>query len=436
MSATGAALLAGAFVAYAFLAARLERVWISAPIVFVAVGLVLGPSVSGLVFTNAQNEPVLVLTELTLAVLLFADASTVKLREVRDDARLPERLLGFGLPLTIALGAVVAAPLLGVPWAQAALIGTILAPTDAALGLAVVTDRAVPARIRRALNVESGLNDGIATPIVTLLLTIVATEEGVEAGSWVADASKELGLAVLAAIVVGGVGGRAFAAARARGWTSHVSDDLAVLSLALLAYLGSVAIGGNGFVAAFIGGLTFGAASASGSRSVDGEDPREPIEFTETVGMFASFFVWAVFGAVFVGPVLTEGPAVNAAIYAVLSLTIVRMLPVAVALVRAGLRPDTVAFVGWFGPRGLASVVFSLLALEELQATPTAETLLEVATLTILASVVLHGLSAKPLAAGYGARVRADPDAVELAQVREPRVRRRTLTEAGGPPGT
>lgn len=430
MSAIGAALLAGAFVAYAFLAARLERIWISAPIVFVAVGFVLGPSVSDLVFTNAESEPVLVLTELTLAVLLFADASTVKLREVRDDARLPERLLGFGLPLTIALGAVVAAPLLAVPWAQAALIGTILAPTDAALGLAVVTDRAVPARIRRALNVESGLNDGIATPFVTLFLTIVATEEGVEAGSWVADASKELGFAVMAAIVVGGVGGRMFTAARARGWTSRVSADLGILSLALLAYEGSVAIGGNGFVAAFFGGLIFGAASASGSRSADGEDLREPVEFTETVGMFASFLVWTVFGALFVGPVVTEGPAVDAVVYAVLSLTIVRMLPVAVALVRTGLRPDTVAFVGWFGPRGLASVVFSLLALEELQGTPIAEPLLEVATLTVMGSVVLHGLSAKPLAARYGARVRAVPDAIELAQVSEPRVRRRALADA------
>jgi len=407
MTAIGAALLAGAFVGYAFLAARLERMWISGPIVFVAVGFVLGPGVSDLAFTSAESEPVLVLTELTLAILLFADASTVRLREVRDDARMPERLLGVGLPLTVALGAAIAAPLLGIPWAQAALIATILAPTDAALGLAVVTDRAVPGRIRRALNVESGLNDGIATPFVTLFLTIVATEEAVEAGSWFVDASKELGFAVVAAIVVGGVGGWMFAAARDRGWTSRASEGLAVLSLALLAYEGSVAIGGNGFVAAFFGGLAFGAASALGSRSADGPDPREPIEFTDTVGLFASFFVWAVFGALFVGPVLTEGPAVDAVVYALLSLTIVRMLPVSVALLGTGLRRDSVAFIGWFGPRGLASVVFSLLALEELHRTPIAGSLVEVATLTILGSVVLHGLSAKRLAAAYGARVDA-----------------------------
>jgi sodium/hydrogen antiporter len=423
----GAGILAAAFVVYALLADRLERWWVSAPIVFVATGFVLGPSVSGLAFPDAQNELVLLLTELTLAILLFADAATVRLRDLEDDAALPGRLLGIGLPLTIVLGALVAS-ILGGPWAQAALIGTILAPTDAALGLAVVTDRAVPGRIRRALNVESGLNDGIATPFVTLFLTIVATEETVKAGSWVVDAGKELGLAVVAAAAIGGAGGLAFSAARARGWTSSVSEELAVLSLALLVYEGAVAIGGNGFVAAFGGGLLFGAVSRS--QRPDETDAAEAVVFTETVGMFASFVVWTIFGALFVGPVLTHAPAIDAVIYAALSLTVVRMVPVAVALAGTSLRADTVAVIGWFGPRGLASVVFSLIALEELHGTPLVQPLLEVTTLTILGSVVLHGLSAKPLAAWYGATIRATPDAPELAQVGEPRVRRRALAGA------
>ena len=427
---TGVAVIAAAFAGYALLAARLDRAWISAPIVFVATGFLLGPSVLGIVEPSGERETLLHLTELTLAILLFADAATVRLKRLREDAALPGRLLGIGLPLTIALGTVLAAPILGVPWAVAALIGTILAPTDAALGLAVVTDRAVPVRIRRALNVESGLNDGIATPFVSLFLTIVATEEAVRTGSWVVGAAIELGLAVVAALVVGGLGGLAFAMARARSWTTPVSEQLAVLALAVLSYVGAVAIGGNGFVAAFAGGLVF--AFASSARDAKLGDPiatetREAVEFTETIGLFASFVVWVIFGALFVGPVLTRTPALEAVIYAVASLTVIRMLPVAVALLGMGFRRDTIAFIGWFGPRGLASVVFSLLALDELARTTVAPRLLEVATLTILGSVLLHGVTARPLAAIYGRRVQADPDAVELVTVSEPRVRRKAL---------
>ena len=430
---TGVAVIAVVFVAYALLAARLDRAWISAPIVFVAAGLLLGPSVLGLVDPHGERETLLHLTELTLAILLFADAATVRLSRLREDAALPGRLLGIGLPLTIALGTLLAVPILGVPWAVAALIATILAPTDAALGLAVVTDRAVPVRIRRALNVESGLNDGIATPFVSLFLTIVATEEAVRTGSWVVGAAIELGLAVVAALVVGGLGGLAFATARARSWTTPASEELAVLALAVLSYVGAVAVGGNGFVAAFAGGLVFAFTSSVRDAKLGdpiGAETREAIEFTETVGVFASFVVWVIFGALFVGPVLTRTPALEAVIYAVASLTVIRMLPVAIALLGMRLRRDTIAFIGWFGPRGLASVVFSLIALDELARTAVAPKLLEVATLTILGSVVLHGVTARPLAAVYGRRVRAEPDAVELVKVSEPRVRRKAL--AGG----
>jgi sodium/hydrogen antiporter len=261
----------------------------------------------------------------------------------------------------------------------------------------------------------------------------VATEEAVRTGSWVVGAALELGLAVVAALVVGGLGGLAFSTARARSWTTPVSEELAVLALAVFSYVGAVAVGGNGFVAAFAGGLVFAfASSPRDGRLGDrlGTETREAVEFTETVGLFASFVVWVVFGALFVGPVLTRTPAVEAVIYAVASLTVIRMLPVAIALVGLRLRTDTVAFIGWFGPRGLASVVFSLIALDELARTTIAPKLLEVATLTILGSVVLHGVTARPLAALYGRRVQADPDAVELVRVTEPRVRRKAL--AGG----
>jgi NhaP-type Na+/H+ or K+/H+ antiporter len=417
----GSVVLLVIFAVYALLAQRLDRIWISGPMVFVASGLILGPEGAGWLDMSLDSEVVLTFTEITLAALLFADATSVPLRAIEADAGVPGRLLSVGLLLTIAAGTVVG--LLIVPdlgWSGAALIAAVLAPTDAALGMAVVTDRAVPVRIRRALNIESGLNDGIATPFVTVFLAAVLSAEGVEGGSWVAEAALELGLAVVVAVVVGGLGGRLLSIAAERGWTSSASEQFFVLVVALLAYVGAVEIGGNGFVSAFTAGLVFGAAG--------GARRRDAIGFTEDVALFASFVVWVVFGASFVGPVLAGPVDASFVIYALLSLTVIRMAPVAVALIGKGFAAATVGFMGWFGPRGLASVVFTLLAVEELADTPIDLPLFEVATWTILLSVILHGLSARPLAAAYGTRIGSrDPSAPELVDVPEPRVRRRHL---------
>ena len=417
---TGSAILVGVFLVYGVMAARLDRWFVSAPIFFLFAGLALGPSGANKLPLDLDSETTLVITELTLGVLLFADAATVRLREVEGDARLPGRLLLVGLPLTIVLGTVAARMLFPeAGWAAAALIGTILAPTDAALGLAVVTNTGVPARIRRALNVESGLNDGIATPFVTLFLALLVSEEGLSTQHWATEATKQIGLALVVAALVGIVGGKLIVLARRRGWTTSGSEQLGVLALALLSYLGSVAIGGNGFVAAFVGGLLLGASTTA---------MLQPVEFTETIGLVASFFVWTIFGALFVGPVLAGHIDPIAILYAILSLSLVRMVPVAAALAGIGLRRDTVAFMGWFGPRGLASVVFTLIAVEELHGTGSIpDALTQLATWTILLSVVAHGVSAGPLARIYGRRVRAAGAIPELADAPEPRVRRRSL---------
>jgi sodium/hydrogen antiporter len=415
---TGAAILAGVAVVYALLAKRVDRWSISAPIVFMVAGLVLGPDATGLLELSLDQEATLELTEVTLALLLFADASTLQLRELEDDAGIPGRLLGIGLPLTLALGAITA--FLIFPndgWAFAALVAAILAPTDAALGMAVVTNPAVPGRIRRALNVESGLNDGIVTPFVALFLASVVSEKGHSSGGWVVEAIGEIGLALVAAVVAGVVGGKLAALAHDRGWTSPTFEQLVVLALALLSFQGAVAIGGNGFVAAFAGGLLFNAAS--------GGKLHPATDFTETAALFSSLFVWTVFGVIFVGPVLTNGFDWTAILYAAFSLTLVRLVPAALALRGSKLRRDTVAFMGWFGPRGLASVVFTLMAVEQLEGAGAHSTsLVEVATWTILLSVMAHGLTAGPFARSYGSRISRSPEAIELASVPEPRVRR------------
>jgi sodium/hydrogen antiporter len=253
----------------------------------------------------------------------------------------------------------------------------------------------------------------------------VAAEEAVGARDWAAEALKELGLAIVVAIVVGIAAGIAVAAARNRSWTSPLSDQLAVLSLALLSYAASVSIGGNGFVAAFVGGILFGAATQGRLA--------EPTEFTENLALFASFLVWTLFGAFLVGPQIRDGLDGNAIVYALISLTVVRMAPVAVSLWGIRLRFDTLAFMGWFGPRGLASVVFLLIAIEELHGQPATATLAEAVTFTVLLSVVLHGLTAGPLASSYGRRIEAaGEDVPELAVAPEPRVRRRALSHTSG----
>ncbi len=252
----GLALLAVLIVLYAALAVKLGRWSITMPMVFVVVGFLLGAGGTGLLAISPQAETVKALTEITLALLLFADASTLKLEQVREDAGLPARLLTIGLLLTIIFGAGVTLILLPQEGlAFACLLGAILAPTDAALGLPIFNNPQVPVRIRRALNIESGLNDGIATPFVLLFLAFAAATEGQAHSAWLSTALIEIALAVLAGVAIGVIGGRLLAQTTRRGWTAGGSEQLAILGLAFAAYFGSKAIGGNGFIAAFAGGI-------------------------------------------------------------------------------------------------------------------------------------------------------------------------------------
>ncbi len=419
---TGVAVLAVAAACYALLAGRLDRWSIGGPLVFVALGAALCPAFADVLTIHAQSEPVRVFTELTLAILLFADASTVDLKRVETDARLPGRLLLIGLPLTIGLGTLVARGVLnGADWALAALVAAILAPTDVALSLPVVSDPNVPVRVRRLLNVESGLNDGIATPFVTFFLALTVATEVSGAHHLIQEALKEIGIGVLVACLVGLVGGLLVVRARRHGWTTDASEQLLVLALALSAYLVAVAWHGNGFVSAFVAGLVFGAATKGAMRA--------PTEFADRVGLFMSLLVWAIFGSVFAGPVLANGLHLRPILFALFSLTAIRMVPVALSLLGSGLRSDTVAFIGWFGPRGLASVVFTLLAYDSLRdAQLPTNALVEVAVWTILLSVVLHGLTGRPFARVYDERISAArPEPMEARSAPEPRVRRRTV---------
>jgi NhaP-type Na+/H+ or K+/H+ antiporter len=396
VNAADLAIVAALVFGWGTLSARLERFDVTAPIVFVLGGLLLTHGPLTVLHVAPSNELIKGLAEFTLALVLFSDASRVGLHELRADSGLYVRLLGVALPLTIGLGTLLALALVGTGtsiW-LALLVGAALAPTDAALGAGMMANPVVPAKIRRLINVESGLNDGIATPFVSVALAGAAAG-GHVAGHGPAKAVTELAVGVLIGVVVGGAGGLLVNAARQRGWAGEGFAGSAVLGLAICAYASAVAVDGNGFIAAFVGGLAFG--TTGGRRG----EPLVP--FVEETGALVSLLVWLAFGAVALVPAMeiVTWPMV---LYAILSLTVVRMVPVAVALIGARLDWATVTLVAWFGPRGLASVVFALLALEELGG-PTAVRAVAVIAITVVLSVVLHGATAEPLAVRYARRV-------------------------------
>jgi sodium/hydrogen antiporter len=396
MNETALAALAVVIFGWAILSDWFARHDLTGPLVFMVAGLLLANTDWGIGSIDIEGHTVHALAEVTLALLLFGDASGVPPAAARRDLPLTARLLAIGLPLSILAGTAAAVVLFpSLPLALAGLIAASLAPTDAALSASVIADERLPVCVRRVLNVESGLNDGIATPVVTFCIASAATALGVIGGEhedgFGALGQLLIGVGVGAAVAF--VGGRLIVLARQRGWMQHGSRRLATLALALLAFLVASEAGGNPFVSAFVGGIVFGATAAT--------EAVESVELTELAGNLLSLVLWFIFGAAFVIPAFTDLDA-RIVLYAIASLTVVRMVPVALALLGTGQGRPTVAFVGWFGPRGLASVVFALLAVEELGDTdPRVLVAVNTITVTIVFSIIAHGITGRPFATRY-----------------------------------
>jgi len=418
MSASDLAIVAALVFAWGTLSARLERFDVTAPITFVLAGVLLTHGPLTLLGIAPSKELVKALAEITLILVLFSDASRVGLRDLRTDMGPCLRLLGVALPLTIGLGTLLALVLFnGMKIWLALLVGAALAPTDAALGAGMMVNAAVPARIRRLINVESGLNDGIATPFVLVAIAGAGTA-GLATGLGPGGAVAELALGVLIGAVVGAAGGFLVKTARHRGWAAGDFAGSAVLALAVCTYATALALHGNGFIAAFVGGLAF--------RAIGGRPGERLVPFVEETGALVSLLVWLAFGAIAVVPAL-ESLTWQIVVYSVLSLTVIRMAPTAVALAGTRLGRAAVLFIGWFGPRGLASVVFALLALEDLGEHAAGQAVAVIAV-TVLLSVIVHGASADPLARRYGPSLAAAPggaDDAALPQLPERRLIRR-----------
>lgn len=372
--------------AYALVSKRLATTPVTGPMLFVAFGVVTGSRVLSWIDPAAEWEGVRLLLEVTLVIVLFTDALAINTSRWREDASIPARLLGIGLPLTMLLGwglAAVLAPDLGV-W-EAGLIGVLLAPTDAALGQAVVSNPRVPERIRVALNVESGLNDGLALPIFFVFLELAqASERAIRPIGVIEEILTEVGLAVAIGVVIGAIGAHALAWATRRGLTDRGWTQIALGALALAAWATANAAGGSGFIAAWVAGAAFGHVAREGLPGIH--------DFVEESGHLLALLSLYVFGAIGAG-LLIDNLTWSAAFYAVLSLTVVRMAPVALSVARSGLGRPTVLYLGWFGPRGLASIILALIVVQEadLAGTPTI-VLFTAATVTL--SVLAHGLTA------------------------------------------
>jgi NhaP-type Na+/H+ or K+/H+ antiporter len=373
----------------------LDRLSVTPALAFVAVGLLVANPPLSLIEIDVSSEVVRSLAEVTLALVLFSDAAGVDVGRLRSDRGVPLRLLLIGLPLTIVTGLALSLVLFADldPWVCAVIAATV-APTDAALGAPLMADRRIPARVRRELNVESGLNDGLVTPVVTFVVAGAVADAVSRPELSPGSALADLALGLLVGIGVGLGGGTALRFARRRGWTAAGAESIAVLALALVAYTAAVEAGANGFVAAFAGGMAFGVARPAAD---------EVLGFAAEAGEVLAIVVWFVVGALAV-PVL-DGAPWSVVVFAVLALTVGRMVPVAVALVGTGLSRPTVAFLGWFGPRGLASVVFALIAFDELEPGEPRSTMLAAILATVLLSVVAHALTARPLAGRYAAYV-------------------------------
>ena len=397
MEALDLTILAAVGMAYAVLSARLGRTVITPAIFFLSAGILLGDAVLGWFSVQASGASLRLIAETTLALVLFADASRINIRLLTREIAVPARLLGIGLPLTILAGtgiALLALP--GLSVVEAALLAIAVAPTDAALGQSVVADERIPSRIRQGLNVESGLNDGLCVPLLLIALAFASAEGGGDTEP-VRLVLEEIGFGVVGGLVAGVTGALAVRIGRKRGWTAVAWAPLIPLAATGMAYGLATVLHGSGLIAAFTGGLAFGTiASAEEERTA---------EMIETVGDGFSAATFLVFGAAIV-PVMLEGMGWGPLLFAVLALTVARMVPVALALLGTGARPPTVAFVGWFGPRGLASIVFAVLIFQA-EPVPNLQLVLATISLTVILSVYAHGVTALPLTDRYVAWLRS-----------------------------
>lgn len=403
---TGFLIVCMVTVGYSMIAKRLSSSVLTAPMIFIFVGVIL--SLTGLLSEHDMEVLLHPVAEVALVILLFLDAAQIDLVALRKRHVWPIRMLLIGLPASIALGSLVGAILFPAwPFAAIALAAAILAPTDAALGQAVVTNPNVPLRPRRALTVESGLNDGLALPIVLFFASLTAAESTANGGEWVIFGAKQILLGPLVGMLFGAVGGWILLRAKAHGTTSEIYEGVGALALAGAAYLAATEVGGNGFISAFAAGLAFGGVVKGACQFI--------FEFTESEGQLLSWAAFLLLGAALVPEAIMNLTWQMLALI-LLSLFVVRPLAIWLSLIGTDAAPITRLFFGWFGPRGLATALFALLVVEQISH-EYGEQILHIAVNAVWISALLHGFSAAPAAKWYGEKTADMGDVAETQKV-------------------
>jgi len=396
------ALIAVFVLVYSSIAGVVERSWISGPMVFTLFGLMIGPVGLDLLSFEADREMIKALAEVTLALVLFTDAAGAHIRVLKEKSGLPLRLLLVGLPLTILLGFGVGTLLFeDMPLFTIAILATMLAPTDAALGKAVVTNAAVSDEIRQGLNVESGLNDGICVPILFVFLALAFDKAGNLGPGILAIqlVAEEIGIGLAVGLALTYATVRLLKFARREGWVTHTWIQIPVVALALSCFTVAQLLGGSGFIAAFCGGLMFGILE----QHVAKKTKEEFLLASEATGDTLALITWVIFGSAVVGQAISSF-SWTILLYSVLSLSVIRMLPVFVSLTGSGIDTEGKLFIGWFGPRGLASIVFAVIVIES--KLPDSGPLTMTVACTIILSIIAHGITANPWAKAYAKRRR------------------------------
>ena len=396
MSHWTGALIALLFLVFALASRKLSGSILTGPMLFAGFGFLIGPQVLGLVNLEISNRVIQTIAEVTLVLVLFTDAASTDFKLFRQSRNLPLRMLLIGMPLAVGLGTLAALGLFpGWSLWEAALLAAILTPTDAALGQAVTENETIPERIRTAIGSESGLNDGLALPLVVLFAALATGGSKNGAGYWAEFVGSQILLGPLAGIAIGYAGGRLVSIADERGWMSDWAEGIAAMAIVLGAFMLAEAVDGNGFLAAFAGGLAFGSGL--------GRKCRFLYEFQQTEAHMLVLITFTLVGAMLL-PAAMQHFTWNCLLFSIFALTAMRMLPIAISLVGLNLGVHTTAFIGWFGPRGLASVLFLLIVMQSTDLLRESELLAAVA-LTVTLSIILHGISAAPWARIYGRAV-------------------------------
>ena len=376
---------AGALFLVAVVSGRLERAWLTEPLLATALGLLAGMLVTGSV--DVESPLILTVLELTLALVLFSDASRIDVTRLRAGYNWPLRMLVLGLPLAVILGAGFAGWYLSLPLGTALLVGVVLAPTDAALSEPILRAESVPTRVRQTLNVESGLNDGLAVPILLIAIGIIDAEGRSTPLASVALVFSQLGIGIVGGVVVGWLGAVLIGKGTRTGWVNPLHQRIAAVALAVAGFSATQLLGGSGFVTAFIAGALMSWLIRPHSEHL--------YQFAETEGHTLVLVAFFIFGAGPGAELIGRGLPVEGLVVAAISLLLLRPLAIALSLAGEGLNRRTVVFLGWFGPRGLATMVFMLVALEELGGFD--PLVRDTVTVTVLLSVVAHGLTAVPM---------------------------------------